>query len=98
MWNADQNWLKITVHPKNAAHTSHYDADESTKTFDIITTNIAITVTLISARCRLKSPQSRLFSQPFVLAQIKENIKAPRQRPLWGESTGEQWIPLIKDQ
>ena len=27
---------------------------------------------------RLKSPASRLFTQPFVQAQIKENIKAPR--------------------
>ena len=29
-------------------------------------------------RWRLKSPASRLFVQPFVQAQIKENIKAPR--------------------
>ena len=27
---------------------------------------------------RLKSPSSRVFTQPFVRAQIKENIKAPR--------------------
>ena len=30
----------------------------------------------------LKSPASRLFAQPFVQAQIKENIKAPRHGPL----------------
>ena len=30
------------------------------------------------ARLRLKSPASWLFTQPFVQAQIKENIKAPR--------------------
>ena len=43
------------------------------------------------ARWRLKSPASRLFTQPFVQAQVKENIKAPRHRPLWGNSpvTGE---------
>ena len=29
-----------------------------------------------------------LFAQPFVQAQIKENIKFPRHWPLWGESTG----------
>ena len=29
---------------------------------------------------RLKSPASRLFAQPFVQAQITENIKAPRVR------------------
>ena len=37
----------------------------------------------------LKSPASRLFTQPFIQAQIKENIKAPRHWPLWGEFTGE---------
>ena len=31
-------------------------------------------------RWRFKSPASRLFTQPFVQAQIKENTKAPRQR------------------
>ena len=30
--------------------------------------------------------------------QIKENIKAPRHWRLWGESTGDRWIPLTKDQ
>ena len=28
--------------------------------------------------------------------QIKENIKAPRHWPLWGEFTGHQWIPRTK--
>ena len=37
---------------------------------------------------------SRLFAQPFVQAQIKENTKAPRHLPLWGESIVEQWIPI----
>ena len=40
------------------------------------------------ARWRLKSPASRLFAEPFIQAQIKENIKAPRHRPLWGEYEG----------
>ena len=33
----------------------------------------------------------RLFTQPFIQVQIKENIKAPRHWPLWGNSpvTGE---------
>ena len=30
--------------------------------------------------------------------QIKENIKAPRHWPLWGELTGDRWIPRTKDQ
>ena len=43
-----------------------------------------ITVTSWWARWRLKSPASRLFTQPFIQAQIKENIKDPRHWPLWG--------------
>ena len=30
--------------------------------------------------------------------QIKENIKVPRQWPLFGKSTGDRWILLKKDQ
>ena len=36
---------------------------------------------------------SQLFAQPFVQAQLKENFKAPSHWPLWGESTGDRWIP-----
>ena len=54
-----------------------------------------ITMTSQWARWRLKSPASRLFTQPFVFIQvhIKESIKAPRHWPLWWESTGDRWIP-----
>ena len=38
-----------------------------------------------------------LFNHLFK-AQIKENIKAPRHWPLWGEFTGDRWIPRTKDQ
>ena len=44
------------------------------------------------ARWPLKSLASRLFTQRFIQAQIKENIKAPRHWPFWGEFTGDQWI------
>ena len=37
---------------------------------------------VIMAQWRLKSPGSRLFTQPFIQAQIKENIKAPAF--VWG--------------
>ena len=30
-----------------------------------------------------------LFTQPFIQAQIKESIKAPRHWPLYGEFTGD---------
>ena len=36
---------------------------------------------------------NRLFK-----AQIKENIKAPRHWPLWGEFIGDRWIPRTKGQ
>ena len=49
-------------------------------------------------RWRLKSSASRLFTQAFIQAQIKENIKAPRYWPLWGEFTGDWWIPRTKGQ
>ena len=33
---------------------------------------------------------------PFILEQIKENIKAVRHWPLWGEFTGDRWISHTK--
>ena len=44
-------------------------------------------------RGRLRSPASRLFTQPFIQTQIKENIKAPRHWPLCGEVTGTGEFP-----
>ena len=41
----------------------------------------------------VKSPASRLFTQPFINVQIKENLKAPRHWPLCGEFIGDRWIP-----
>ena len=42
---------------------------------------------------RLKSPASRLFTQPFIQTQIIKNIKAPLHWPLCVEFTGDRWIP-----
>ena len=44
------------------------------------------------------SPASPVFTQPFIQAQIKDNIKALRYWPLCGEFTGDQWIPRTNDQ
>ena len=57
---------------------------------------IIITMPPLLAQGRLKSPVSRLFTQPFVHAQITETTKAPRHWPLWGEITGYRWIPRTK--
>ena len=48
------------------------------------------------ARRRLKSPASRVFTQPLIRAQIKENIKAPRHWSFCGEFTGTGEIPAQK--
>ena len=42
------------------------------------------------ASWRLKSPATRRFIQPFVLAKFKENIKAHFTGLLWGETTGDR--------
>ena len=34
----------------------------------------------------------------YSIVQIKENIKAPRHWPLWGEFTGDRWIPRTNGQ
>ena len=47
---------------------------------------LIITMTSQWARWRLKSPASRLFTQPFIRAQIKVDIKAPRHWPCVGYS------------
>ena len=59
---------------------------------------VVIAVTSLWPWWRFKSPVSRLFTQPFVLAQIKENTKAPRDWSLWVEFTGDRWIPRTKVQ
>ena len=46
----------------------------------------------------MSAMDSLLFTQPFIHAKIKENIKAPRHWPLSGEFTGDRWIPRTKGQ
>ena len=41
---------------------------------------------------------SRLLTQAFIQALIKQNIKVPHHWPLCGEFTGDQWIPHTKGQ
>ena len=57
-----------------------------------------ITLKSLWPRGRLKSPASLLFTQPFIQAEIKENIKAPRHWPLCGDFTGDRWNPRAKGQ
>ena len=39
-----------------------------------------------------------ILTQPFIQAQIKENIKAPPRWPLCGEFTGDRWNPCTNGQ
>ena len=48
---------------------------------------------IIVTSWRLESPASPLFTQPFIRAQIKENIKALHHWPLCWEFIGDRWIP-----
>ena len=64
----------------------------------IIKAWVFITMTSEWSRWHLKSPASRLFTQPFVQAQIQENIKAPHHWLLRGEFTGDRWISRTEDQ
>ena len=74
-----------------------WDKEKSIALTDCGDKNWHITVTSFWARWRLKSPASRLFAQPFVQSQIKENIQAPRHWPLWGEITGLGNSPVISE-
>ena len=47
---------------------------------------------------QITSHHTIVFTEPFIQAQIKENIKAPRHWPLCGEFTGDRWIPRTKGQ
>ena len=47
----------------------------------------------IMATMASQSLASRLFTESFIRAQIKENIKAPRRCPLCGEFTGTGEFP-----
>ena len=61
--------------------------------FNLTKTPLGNSIAMTSkwARWRLKSPASRLSTQPFIQALSKENIKAPRHWPFAGNSpvTGE---------
>ena len=51
---------------------------------------------IIMGRYRVSNNQPHDVSQPFIDAQIKENIKALRHWPLCVEFTGGRWIPRTK--
>ena len=56
------------------------------------------TVTSQWPRWRLRSTASPWFTQPYIQALIKENVKALLHWPLCGEVIGDRWIPRTKGQ
>ena len=60
----------------------NFDFDDWYSAVSGLYTRPNTTMTSQWARWRLKSPASPLFTQPFIRAQIKENIKVPRHWPL----------------
>ena len=61
--------------------TSHY---HKPRKFTDLHYSDVIMSTMASQFTELNSPTSRVFTQPFIQAQINENIKALRHWPLWG--------------
>ena len=95
-------WLKLDIWPQFHLF---YDIRGSMACFFVNTQPLKaigtwniITMTSQWARWRLKSSTSRLFTQMFIQAQIKENIKALHHWPFWAEFTGDRWIPYKKGQ
>ena len=76
-----------------ATSVSSPDGNELTMVPKPANMNNDITVMSYWARWRLKSPAPRSFTQPFIQAQTKENIKAPRHWPFCGEFTGDREFP-----
>ena len=98
-WLSTGSWVnKSVTRDKNRRFTSNIIS----KTYECIWLRIhmhdvfircnTITVTLKRERWRLKSPATRLFTQPFIQAQIKQNIKFLRHLPECGEFIGDRWI------
>ena len=66
-------------------------------TDDHLVTLIMHYIDVIMSAMASQITASRLFTEPFIQAQIK-NSKALRHWPLWGEFTGGRWVPLTKCQ
>ena len=93
LWHVDIHFVqeyrkgfsKIPAVDNLSVGVKHGEVGNSPLTYDW-----CIIVTSRSARWRLKSPASRLFTQLFTQTQIKENIKAPRHWRLCGEVIGDR--------
>ena len=99
-----EEWMSCQSHMNKMIPVNQTETAESLRVFTLNDINkcliarFIITMTSWWTRLRLKSPASRLFTQSFIQAQINENIKAPRHWPLFGEFTGDRWIPRTKGQ
>ena len=79
------SWSRV-IHPYGSS-VNHWRRQWTTPTYRPSRQNSHY-INVIMTAMNLKSPASRLFTQPLIQAQIKENIKASCHWPLWGEFTG----------
>ena len=102
MFSLNCAWINGWVNNREAGdlrrHRAHYNVTVMTRSVPrlpmpwLIASSGHITMTSKWVGWRLKSPASRLFTQPFIRAQIKENVKVPRHWPLCKEFTGQMGI------
>ena len=92
-------WINDWVNNREAGdlrrHRAHYDV--SVMWFRHQSAAIFAVIKRSEIR-NIKSPATRRFIQLFALASIKETSKLSVTGPLWGEFTGDRWIPRTKDQ
>ena len=91
------NWLIQFVSKSNEITLLNIYVDYFCSVFSDVWIGVSVLVFVSNAHNhRLKSPASRLFAQPIVQAQIKENIIAPRHWPFEGDPpmTGGGFPPL----
>ena len=83
--------LLCTVYPQTLAHYSYFAVLFS---WGLVLHNCDVTMSAMVSQITSLMIVYSTVNQ----ALIEENIKAPCHWPLWGEFTGDRWIPLTKGQ
>ena len=82
-------------HKQHASELHHY-SDVIMRTTTSQITRVSIVYSIV-VQAQINHPRLDCLLNRCPGAYQKD-IKAPRHWPLWGESTGDWWIPLTKDQ
>ena len=84
-WVQDEGITLIEITADSTAHSRYLTLSFSQRYYsDVIMDAMATQITSLT--------------RAFIQAQMKENIKAPRHWPFWGEFTGDRRIPRTKGQ